>query len=138
MISRVSAWFPHFPFRPVLVAQRGKRVTTRWLGSGRHACTSFDLLVPGTFGKLVPGTFGKLVPGTFGKLVPGTFGKPVPGTFGKLSVNCPDMSLDRHVRGGIRGNQAEVCVQVALGTLKLGCGELPDIVVADHVISRKQ
>src|ERR1039457_3185805 len=119
MISRVAAWFPHFPFRPVLVAQRGKRVTTRWLGSGRHACTSVDLLVPGTFGKLVPGTFGKLVP----------------GTLGKLSVNCPDMSLDRPVRGGIRGNQAEVCVQVALGTLKLGCGELPDIVVAYHVIS---
>jgi hypothetical protein len=27
----IAAWFPHFPFRPVFVAQRGKRITTRWL-----------------------------------------------------------------------------------------------------------
>src|ERR1035441_8811064 len=106
MISRVAAWFPHFPFCPILAAQRGKRITARWLGSGRHDCTSVDLLLL--------------------------------GTFGKLSVDCLHVSLNRHVRGGMRGNQTEVCVQVALGTLKLGRGELPDIVVADHFISRKQ
>src|ERR1700676_2937907 len=106
MISRVAAWFPHFPFCSVLVAQRGKRIAARWLGSGRYGFTSVGLLLP--------------------------------GTFGKLSVDCLHVSLNRHVCGGMRGNQAEVCAQVALGTFKLGRGELPDIVVADHVISRKQ
>ena len=46
------------------------------------------------------------------------------GTSGKLGVDCPHMSLDRHVRRGIRVNQAEVCLEFALGALKLGRGEL--------------
>src|SRR5260370_29356200 len=62
----------------------------------------------------------------------------VPGTFGEFSVDCLHLSLDRHLRGGMRGNQAEVCAQFAFGTLEVGCGELPDVVVAGHVISRKQ
>ena len=60
------------------------------------------------------------------------------GTLGKLGVDCLHMSLDRHVRRGTGVNQAEVCLEFALGALKLGRGEPLDIVVADHVISRKQ
>jgi hypothetical protein len=60
------------------------------------------------------------------------------GTFGKLGVDCFHVSLDRHMCGGIRGDEAEVCAQVALDAFELCGGELPDIVVAVHVISRKQ
>jgi len=37
-------------------------------------------------------------------------GLAVTGTSGKLGVNRPHMSPDRHVCGGIRGDQTEVCL----------------------------
>jgi hypothetical protein len=30
------------------------------------------------------------------------------GASGKLAVDCPQLSLDRYVRGGMRGNHAKV------------------------------
>jgi len=60
------------------------------------------------------------------------------GTMGKFGVDCLHMSLDRHMRWGIRVNQAEVGLEFALSALEFGRGELPDIVGAGHVISRKQ
>jgi hypothetical protein len=60
------------------------------------------------------------------------------GTLGKFGVDCPQTSLDRHVRRGTRANQAEVRLEFTPGALKLGRGEMPDIVGADHVIYRKQ
>ena len=71
-------------------------------------------------------------------MVPVPAGLLAIGAFGKLGVDCLHMSLDRHVRRGIWVKQAEVCLEFALGALKLGRGELRDIVGADHVISRKQ
>ena len=71
-------------------------------------------------------------------MAPVPAGLLVTGTFGKLGIDCLHMSLDRHVRRGIRVKQAEVCPEFALGALKLGRSELRDIVGADHVISRKQ
>jgi hypothetical protein len=48
------------------------------------------------------------------------------------------VSQDRDVRRGIRADQAEVCAQLAHRKFKLGRGELPDIVVAGHAISKTQ
>jgi hypothetical protein len=62
----------------------------------------------------------------------------VTGTSGQLGVDCLHVSQDRDVRRGVRADQAEVCAQVAHRSLKLGRGELPDIVVAGHVISKTQ
>jgi hypothetical protein len=62
----------------------------------------------------------------------------VTGTSGQLGVDCPHVSQDRDVRRGIRADQAEVCAQLAHRTLKLGRSELPDIMVAGHVISKTQ
>jgi hypothetical protein len=62
----------------------------------------------------------------------------VTGTSGQFGVDCPHVSQDRNVRRGIRVDQAEVCAQVAHRTLKVGRGELPDIVVAGHAISKTQ
>jgi hypothetical protein len=59
-------------------------------------------------------------------------------TPGQLGVDCPHVSLDRGVRRGIRPDQTEVCAQLAHRKLKLGRGELPDIVVAGHPISKTQ
>jgi hypothetical protein len=39
---------------------------------------------------------------------------------------------------GIRADQAEVCAQLAHRALKLGRGELADVVVAGHAISKTQ
>jgi hypothetical protein len=60
------------------------------------------------------------------------------GTFGTFGVDCPHVSPDGRMRRRARGNQAEIRLQVAFGALKLGHGQLADIVVADHVISTKQ
>jgi hypothetical protein len=62
----------------------------------------------------------------------------VTGTSGQLGVDCPHVSQDRDVRRGIRADQAEVCAQLAHPKPKRGRGELPDIVVADHAISKTQ
>jgi hypothetical protein len=62
----------------------------------------------------------------------------VTGTSSQLGVDCPHVSQDRNVRRGIWADQAEICAQVAHRTLKLGSGELPDIVVAGHAISKTQ
>jgi hypothetical protein len=62
----------------------------------------------------------------------------VTGTSGQFGVDCPHVSQDRDVRRGIRADQAEVCVQFAHRKFKLGRGELPDIVVAGHAISKTQ
>ena len=61
-------------------------------------------------------------------MAPVPAGLPATGTLGKLGVDCLHMSMDRHVRRGTRVNQAEVCLEFALGALKFGRGELPDIV----------
>jgi len=60
------------------------------------------------------------------------------GTSGQLGVDCPHVSQDRDVRQGIRADQAEVGAQLAHRELKHGRGELPDIVVAGHAISKTQ
>ena len=62
----------------------------------------------------------------------------LPGTSGQLGADGPHVSQDRDVRRGIGTNQAEVRAQVTHRTLKLGRGELPDIVVAGHAISKTQ
>jgi len=62
----------------------------------------------------------------------------VTGTSGQLGVDCPHVSQNRNVRRGIRADQAKVCAQLAHPKLKLGRGELPDIVVAGHAISKTQ
>jgi hypothetical protein len=62
----------------------------------------------------------------------------VTGASGQLGVDCLHVSQDRDMRRGVRADQAEVCAQVAHRTLKLGCGELPDIVAAGHAISKTQ
>jgi hypothetical protein len=62
----------------------------------------------------------------------------VTGTSGQFGVDCPHLSQDRNVRRGIRVDQAEVCAQVPHRKLKPGRGELPDIVVAGHAISKTQ
>jgi hypothetical protein len=48
---------------------------------------------------------------------------------GKLSVNCPQMSLDGHARRGIAGDQPEICLQLAFHAFKLGSGLLPDAIM---------
>jgi hypothetical protein len=62
----------------------------------------------------------------------------VAGASGQLGTDGPHVSQDRNVRWGVRADQTEVRAQVAHRTLKLGRGELPDIVVAGHVISKTQ
>jgi hypothetical protein len=62
----------------------------------------------------------------------------VTGTSGQLGIDGPHVSQDRDVRRGSRADQAEVCTQLAHRTFELGCGELPDIVVAGHAISKTQ
>ncbi|HEV2472777.1 MAG TPA: hypothetical protein VGS41_08945 [Chthonomonadales bacterium] len=48
---------------------------------------------------------------------------------GKLSVNCPQMSLDSHARRGIGGNQPQVRLEFAFYALKFGGGLLPDAIM---------
>jgi hypothetical protein len=62
----------------------------------------------------------------------------VTGTSGQLGIDCPHVSQDRNVRRGVRVDQAEIRAQVAHRSLKLGRGELPDIVAAGHAISKTQ
>jgi hypothetical protein len=62
----------------------------------------------------------------------------VTGTSGQLGVDCPHLSQDRNVPRGIRADQAEVCAQLAHRKFKPGRGELPDIMVAGHAISKTQ
>jgi hypothetical protein len=62
----------------------------------------------------------------------------VAGTSGQLGVDRPHVSQDGNVRRGILPDQGEVCAQLAHRSLKLGHGELPDVVVAGHAISKTQ
>jgi hypothetical protein len=62
----------------------------------------------------------------------------VTGTSGQFGVDGPHVSQDRDVRRGIRADQAEVCAQVAHRKFKPGRGELHDIVVAGHAVSKTQ
>jgi hypothetical protein len=62
----------------------------------------------------------------------------VTGTSGQLGVDCPHLSQDRNVRRGVRVDQAEIRAQVAHRSLKLGRGDLPNIVAAGHAISKTQ
>jgi hypothetical protein len=66
------------------------------------------------------------------------WGLPAVGASGQLGSDGLHVSQDRNVRGGIRADQAEVCAQLTHRQLKLGRGELADVVVAGHAISKTQ
>jgi hypothetical protein len=53
---------------------------------------------------------------------------------GELSVNCLQMSLDRHMCRGISINQSEIFLQFAFDAFKLGSGLLPDAIMVLIII----
>jgi hypothetical protein len=54
---------------------------------------------------------------------------------GKLSVDCPQMSVDRYTRRGIGGNQPQVCLESAFHAFEFGSGLLPDAIMVLAILA---